>query len=139
MSTSAEAEDSSQLLLTAAGHCSECGEEVQLSRNAALGVDGLESHSIRLVLDEVGDDISAQPAKEDLIATLKAADSPSADVVLVTVNDVETACMREALERAGYIGSFRSGRVNSYYLYGPIRGAVVAHVRSGMGSTGQSG
>jgi nucleoside phosphorylase len=63
----------------------------------------------------------------------------TADVVLVTVNDVETAALVEALERAGHRGRSHFGPVNSYWLYGPVGGATVAHVRSTMGSTGQGG
>lgn len=64
---------------------------------------------------------------------------PTVDVVLVTVTDTETDALTRALESAGYRGRFELGPVNTYWVYGPIGGAVVAHVRSGMGSAGQGG
>jgi nucleoside phosphorylase len=55
------------------------------------------------------------------------------------VNEVETNAVRYELERVGHVGRLHHGEVNSYYLYGPINGAMVAHVQGGMGSTGQNG
>ncbi|MDQ7908451.1 hypothetical protein RB614_28375 [Phytohabitans sp. ZYX-F-186] len=64
---------------------------------------------------------------------------PNVDVVLVTVNDIETDELTAALEGAGYRARIEMGPVNTYWVYGPVGNAVVAHVRSGMGSTGQGG
>lgn len=64
---------------------------------------------------------------------------PTVDLVLVTVNDVETEQLTKTLDGAGYRARFEAGRVNTYWIYGPIGGTVVAHVRCGMGSSGQGG
>jgi nucleoside phosphorylase len=62
-----------------------------------------------------------------------------ADVVLVTVNEVETEELRNILEHAGHHGTIWFGPVNTYWLYGSIGNVTVAHVRCTMGSGGQSG
>jgi nucleoside phosphorylase len=64
---------------------------------------------------------------------------PNIDVVLVTVNDIETDEVTATLEGAGYRARIEIGPVNTYWVYGPVGNAVVAHVRSGMGSSGQGG
>jgi nucleoside phosphorylase len=64
---------------------------------------------------------------------------PNIDVLLVTVNDIETNELTAALEGAGYRARIEMGPVNTYWVYGPVGNAVVAHVRSGMGSSGQGG
>src|SRR5215470_73709 len=61
------------------------------------------------------------------------------DVLLVTVNEIETEGLRQALEQAGYYGRLHFGQMNTYWIYGPRRGVTVAHVRSTMGSGGQGG
>jgi nucleoside phosphorylase len=61
------------------------------------------------------------------------------DVVLTTVNDIETDALIAALEGAGYRGRPEMGATNTYWIYGPIGGTTVAHVRSSMGSSGQGG
>jgi nucleoside phosphorylase len=62
-----------------------------------------------------------------------------ADIIVTTVNDAETDALVAVMEGAGYRGRPEMGSVNSYWLYGPINGAMVAHVRSSMGSGGQGG
>jgi nucleoside phosphorylase len=64
---------------------------------------------------------------------------PTADVIVTTVNDIETDALVAAMESAGYRGRPEMGLVNTYWLYGPINGAMVAHVRTSMGSGGQGG
>ncbi|MEA5359785.1 hypothetical protein VA596_09570 [Amycolatopsis sp., V23-08] len=64
---------------------------------------------------------------------------PHADVLLITVNEIETKELRAALERTGHQGRNQYGPINTYWLYGPIGGATVAHVRCSMGSGGQGG
>ncbi|MEV3901756.1 hypothetical protein AB0K11_05475 [Mycobacterium sp. NPDC050551] len=62
-----------------------------------------------------------------------------ADVVLMTVNDIETAAIRSALESRGLTGQIHNGRTNVYWLYGPVGNATVALLRSSMGSGGPGG
>lgn len=64
---------------------------------------------------------------------------PTVDVVLATVNDIETDAITSRFQSAGYRGSVQLGSINTYWVYGPIGGTVVAHVRSAMGSGGQGG
>jgi nucleoside phosphorylase len=62
-----------------------------------------------------------------------------ADVVLVTVNEIETKLLKDTFEFAGYPERVQWGPVNTYGLFGSISGATIAHVRCTMGSGGQGG
>ncbi|WP_161606318.1 hypothetical protein [Microlunatus speluncae] len=62
-----------------------------------------------------------------------------ADVVVVTVNEIETTSLRHAFAEIGQPPQLHLGHRNTYSIYGPIGGAVVAHVRCSMGSGGPGG
>src|SRR4051812_7491242 len=89
--------------------------------------------------------LAEQLAKSDAVLSGKFAESrgtigmPHTDVLLVTVNDIETQELRAALQRTGHHGRSQFGPINTYWMYGPITGATVAHVRCTMGSGGQGG
>lgn len=57
-----------------------------------------------------------------------------ADVLLMTVNDAETAAVRDALEGIGGIPTLHRGKTNMYWIYSPLGGVVVASVRSSPGA-----
>lgn len=63
----------------------------------------------------------------------------SADVVLMTVNEIEASAVRRALEGEGLVPQAHHGATNVYWIYGPVGGATVALLRSSMGSGGPGG
>jgi nucleoside phosphorylase len=56
------------------------------------------------------------------------------DVVIMTVNKIETAAFRKGMETLAGKPSTKFGGVNVYEVYPAVGGVVVAHTISGMGS-----
>lgn len=61
------------------------------------------------------------------------------DVLLVTVNDTETASLKSHLVAMAGPGQQRFGATNTYWDYGTVAGVSVSHLRTSMGSGGVGG
>lgn len=75
-----------------------------------------------------------------LDATRERIMTTSADLVILTATETEASAFDKAMAAGGHDRHPpRFGSVNTYSLYGPIGGTMVAHVRCTMGSGGAGG